>query len=95
MMQKNRTVEQRDTINKIILLQNRVFVKKGLVCPFSGKDAPQISYRNIDLLRKYVSERGKILPSRMANINYKKQRELAKAIKRARMLALMPFVRTG
>ena len=95
MMQKKRTAEQKETINKIILLQNRVFSRKKASCPFSVKNAPQISYRNLDLLRKYVSERGKILPSRMANISYKKQRELAKAIKRARMLGLMPFVRTG
>ena len=58
-------------------------------CPLSIKGAPVIDYKNIKLLRKYISENGKILPSRITNISQKKQRELSVSIKRARNLALI------
>ena len=58
-------------------------------CPLSAKGAPTIDYKNIKLLKRYVSENGKILPSRIANISQKKQRELSVSIKRARNLALI------
>ena len=58
-------------------------------CPLSLKGAPVIDYKNIKLLKKYVSENGKILPSRITNICQKKQRELSISIKRARNLALI------
>ena len=58
-------------------------------CPLSVKDAPIIDYKNIKLLKKYVSENGKILPSRITNVSQKKQRELSVSIKRARNLALI------
>ena len=58
-------------------------------CPLSIKGAPIIDYKNIKLLKKYVSENGKILPSRITNISQKKQRELSLSIKRARNLALI------
>ena len=58
-------------------------------CPFSGKDAPTIDYKNIKIIRKYLSETGRILPSRITSVSQKKQRELSKAIKRARILALL------
>ena len=58
-------------------------------CPLSGKSAPVIDYKNIKLLKKYISENGKILPSRITNICQKKQRELSISIKRARNLALI------
>ena len=58
-------------------------------CPLSGKDAPKIDYKNIKLLRKYISENGKILPSRITGVSQKKQRELSNAIKRARILAIL------
>lgn len=61
-------------------------------CPFSGKDAPKIDYKDIKLLQRFISERGKMLPSRITFVCAKKQRELAKAIKRARFLALLPYV---
>lgn len=51
-----------------------------------------VDYKDIRGLSRYVSERGKIIPSRVSNIPIKKQREIAKAIKRARILALMPFI---
>ena len=58
-------------------------------CPLSGKGAPIIDYKNVKLLKKYVSENGKILPSRITSISQKKQRELSLSIKRARNLALI------
>jgi len=58
-------------------------------CPLSGKNAPIIDYKNIKLLKKYTSESGKILPSRITGVSQKKQRELSKAIKRARVLAFL------
>jgi small subunit ribosomal protein S18 len=58
-------------------------------CPFSGKDAPIIDYKNIKVIRKYLSETGRILPSRITSVSQKKQRELSNAIKRARILALL------
>ena len=58
-------------------------------CPLSAKGAPTIDYKNIKLLKRYVSENGKILPSRITNISQKKQRELSVSIKRARNLALI------
>ena len=58
-------------------------------CPLSAKGAPIIDYKNTKLLKKYISENGKILPSRITNISQKKQRELSLSIKRARNLALI------
>ena len=58
-------------------------------CPLSVKGAPIVDYKNIKLLKKYVSENGKILPSRITNISQKKQRELSLSIKRARNLGLI------
>ena len=58
-------------------------------CPLSGKGAPEINYKNIKLLKRYVSENGKILPSRITSVSQKKQRELSLSIKRARNLGLI------
>ena len=58
-------------------------------CPLSIKGAPIVDYKNIRLLKKYMSENGKILPSRITNVSQKKQRELSLSIKRARNLALI------
>ena len=58
-------------------------------CPLSGKGAPIVDYKNIKLLKNYVSENGKILPSRITSVSQKKQRELSLSIKRARNLALI------
>ena len=70
----------------------RAFLRRRKVCPFSGANAPKIDYKDVKLLQRYVSERGKIVPSRITAGSAKKQRELAKAIKRARFLALLPYV---
>jgi small subunit ribosomal protein S18 len=70
----------------------RAFMRRRKVCPFSGANAPKIDYKDVKLLQRYISERGKIVPSRITAVSAKKQRELAKAIKRARFLALLPHV---
>ncbi len=70
----------------------RGFFRRRKSCPFSGKDAPKIDYKDLRLLGRYVSERGKIVPSRITSVSAKKQRELARAIKRARFLGLLPYV---
>ncbi len=70
----------------------RPFFRRRKTCPFAAPDAPKIDYKDIRLLQRYVSERGKIVPSRITAVSVKKQRELAKAIKRARFLALLPYV---
>ncbi|NBO20349.1 MAG: 30S ribosomal protein S18 [Proteobacteria bacterium] len=61
-------------------------------CPFSMPGAPKIDYKDVNLLRRFVSERGKVMPSRITAVSAKKQRELIKAIKQARFLALLPYV---
>ena len=67
------------------------FNRRKKSCPFSGSNAPAIDYKDTRLLQRYVSERGKIVPRRITSVSAKKQRELAKAIKRSRFLALMPY----
>ena len=70
----------------------RPFQRRRKTCPFSGPNAPKIDYKDVRLLQRYVSERGKIVPSRITAVSNKKQRELARAIKRARFLGLLPYV---
>ena len=67
------------------------FQKKRKSCPFSGSKG-KIDYKDIKTLSKFISERGKIIPSRISAVSAKKQRELSKAIKRARYIGLMPYV---
>ena len=70
----------------------RPFFRRRKSCPFSAKDAPKIDYIDVRLLQGFVSERGKIVPSRITAVSAKKQRELAQAIKRARHLGLLPYI---
>ena len=72
----------------------KAFFRRRKSCPFSGTDAPVIDYKDVRLLQGYVSERGKIVPSRITAVSAKKQREMARAIKRARFLALLPYAVT-
>ena len=67
------------------------FFRRRKSCPFSGANSPAIDYKDVKLLQRYISERGKIVPSRITAVSSKKQRELARAIKRARFLALLPY----
>ncbi|MGB0717938.1 MAG: 30S ribosomal protein S18 [Alphaproteobacteria bacterium] len=67
------------------------FFRRKKSCPFSGPNAPIIDHKDVRLLSRFVSERGKIVPARISSVSAKKQRELARTIKRARYLALMPY----
>ncbi len=68
------------------------FSRRRKSCPFAGPNAPKIDYKDTKLLLRFTSERGKIVPSRITAVSAKKQRELAKAIKKARFLALIPYL---
>ena len=70
----------------------RPFFRRRKTCPFSGANAPKIDYKDVKLLQRYISERGKIVPSRITAVSNKKQRILAQAIKRARFLGPLPYV---
>ena len=70
----------------------RPFNRRRKSCPFTGPNAPKIDYKGTRLLQRYISERGKIVPSRITAVSQKKQRELAKAIKRARFIGLLPYI---
>ena len=84
----NKKKSNQSNFAKLSIFQNNKYKFKKS-CPLSVKGAPKIDYKNIKLLKKYVSENGKILPSRITNISQKKQRELSVSIKRARNLALI------
>lgn len=70
----------------------KVFFQRPRGCPLSVPDAPEISYKNPEILLKFLSEGGRLLPSRITNVCAKKQRELKRAVKIGRILALLPFV---
>ncbi|MEP3051534.1 MAG: 30S ribosomal protein S18 [Erythrobacter sp.] len=70
----------------------RPFFRRRKSCPFSGNEAPKIDFKDVRLLQGFMSERGKIVPSRITAVSAKKQRELAKAIKRARQIGLLPYI---
>lgn len=71
----------------------RPFFKRRKTCPFTGPNAPKIDWKDVKLLGRYISERGKMIPSRITAVSVKNQRELSIAIKRARYMALLPYVR--
>ena len=83
---KKRNIQS--NFSKLSIFQNQKYKFKKK-CPLSGKGAPLIDYKNIKLLKRYISENGKILPSRITSVSQKKQRELSLSIKRARNLALL------
>ena len=86
---KNLRKNKKNYKNSKLSLFQKTDIKFSRACPFSGKDAPVIDYKNIKILKKYVSETGRILPSRITSVSQKKQKELSRAIKRARILALI------
>jgi len=88
MKRKNNKRSKQSSFSKLSIFQPQKFKFKKK-CPLSGKGAPVIDYKNIKLLRKYVTENGKIMPSRITSVSQKKQRELSLSIKRARNLALI------
>ena len=87
-MKKNKKKSNQSNFAKLSVFQPNKFKFKKK-CPLSGKGAPEVDYKNVKLLKRYVSENGKILPSRITSISQKKQRELSLSIKRARNLGLI------
>ena len=85
---KSKSKKSNSNYSKLSLFQ-KPGIKFFKPCLLSGKDAPTVDYKNIKLLRKYMSESGRILPSRITSVSHKKQKELSRAIKRARLLALI------
>lgn len=75
-------------------VKQRSFFRRRKSCPFTGPNAPAIDWKDVRTLSRYISERGKMTPSRITSVSQKKQRELARAIKNARFMGLMPYVRT-
>ena len=86
-MKKNKKYKSRNRDEN----KNSPFEDRKKFCPFSQKNSPIIDYKDIKMLYRYVSENGKIIPSRITNVSRSKQKDLSKAIKRARFLALMSF----
>ena len=85
---KNARGKKNSSFSKLSLFQ-----KPGMrffrPCPLSGKNAPVIDYKNIKVLKKYMSDTGRILPSRITSVSQNKQKKLSREIKRARLLALI------
>lgn len=85
---KNSKPKRNSSFSKLSLFQ-KPGIRFFRPCPLSGKDAPSIDYKNIKLLKKYISETGRILPSRITAVSQNKQKKLAREVKRARILALI------
>ena len=90
MKRKNKKFQKRssNSLNKLSLFQKNdgKFSKK---CPLSVKDAPRVDYKNISLLKKYISDNGKIISSKITSVSFGKQKKLTKEIKRAKILGLI------
>ena len=84
----NKKKNSQSNFSKLSIFQNQKYKFKKK-CPLSGKGSPEVNYKNIKLLKKYVTENGKIMPSRITSVSQKKQRELSVSKKRARNLALI------
>ena len=84
-MKKNRFNQRKDE------RANSPFEVRKKFCPFSKPGSPEIDYKDIKLLNRYITEKGKIIPSRITGVSRKKQKELSKAIKRARFLSLISY----
>ena len=88
----NRRNNNKDNENLDSMQNAKSFFRRKKTCPFSGPKAIPIDYKDIKTLEKFISERGKIVPARISAVSSPKQRKLAQAIKRARVLALLPFI---
>ncbi len=88
MKKRNQKKKVQNNFSKLSVFQNQKYKFKKK-CPLSGSGAPVVDYKNVKLLKKYVSENGKILPSRITSVSQKKQRDLSLSVKRARNLALI------
>ena len=91
-MRNSRDSNRNNRNNRNNNQKKQLFSKKFKSCPFTGKHAPKIDYKNVKLLERYISEKGKIIPSRISFVSSSKQRLLSKAIKKARTLALISHV---
>ena len=90
-MKRNRRLKKKQknsNYSKLSLFQ-KPDMKLLKACPLSGKNAPKVDYKNIKLLKRYISESGRILPSRVTSVSLNKQKKLSRSIKRARLLALL------
>ena len=90
-MKRNRRLKKKQknsNYSKLSLFQ-KPDMKLHRACPLSGKNAPKVDYKNIKLLKRYISESGRIIPSRVTSVSLNKQKELSRSIKRARLLALL------
>lgn len=89
-MKRNKKFQKKGSgsLNKLSLFQKSdgKFTKK---CPLSSKNAPIIDYKNVSLLKKYVSDNGKIISSKITSVSFNKQRKLTKEIKKAKILGLI------
>ena len=86
------TVNQTNKVDSSDERGKKSYFKKSKGCPFSGEGAKKIDYKDPELLRQFISEGGRMLPSRITNVSAKHQRALKKAIKHSRTIALLPFV---
>ena len=89
MKRRNNKFKKKNTnsLNKLSLFQKNERLSKK--CPLSVKNAPIVDYKNISVLKKYISENGKIVSSKITNISLNKQRKLTKEIKKAKFLRLL------
>jgi len=90
-MKKNRKFnkKRKNSNHSRLLLFQKPDMKLLRACPLSGKNAPKVDYKNIKILKKYISDSGRILPSRVTSVSLNKQKQLSRSIKRARLLALL------
>ena len=88
-MKRRKNVKKKSSSYSKLSLFQKPGIKFFKPCPLSGKNAPIIDYKNIKVLKKYISESGRILPSRITSVSQNKQKKLSRAIKRARLLALL------
>ena len=86
-MKRNKKTSTRTRDDK----KNSPFEDRKRFCPFSQKNSPVIDYKDLKLLSRYITEKGKIIPCRITNVSSKKQKKLSQAIKRARFLSLMSY----
>ena len=88
-MKKTKRKNKKNSSYSKLSLFHKPGVKFFKPCPLSGKEAPIIDYKNNKVLKKYISESGRIMPSRVTSVSHKKQKQLSKEIKKARLLALL------
>ena len=91
MKRKNKKFQKKgsNTLNKLSLFQRNDGSKFSKKCPLSEKNAPIVDYKNINLLKKYISENGKIISSKITSVSFSKQKKLSKEIKKAKVLGLL------